>query len=150
MISMRTKIISLVTVFVLLCMPIFSEAEERGTTGNTPPPPDYVDTGITYDCANERRDTKYGECTFEDVVKATKSLVNYAIKFALFFSVIVIAVAGGRYMMSGDNASERAKANKMLLSVVKGTVIVIAAWLIVNLITTALLRPGVITFGITK
>src|SRR3989338_663165 len=143
----RTKVISFAIASILLSIPFFAYAE---TPTNPAGSPSKVPTGITYDCANERGDTKYGECTFADVINAVKRIVNYVVEFALMFSVIVIAVAGGRYMMSGGNPSERAKANEMLLKVVKGTVIIIAAWMIVNLITTALLRSGVITFGITK
>lgn len=94
--------------------------------------PDMEDkTGITYYCLD-------GNCDFQDLLNAVKRVVDFAVGFTLFFSVIVIAYAGFKYMISGDNAGERKKANDMLLSVVKGIVFILAAWLIVSLILRAL------------
>ena len=93
-------------------------------------------TGIAYYCLN-------GDCTFADLITATKKLVNFGTEFALIFSVVVIAWAGFKYMTSEGNPDKIKEANGMFLNVAKGIVIVLAAWLIVNLITTALLKPGI-------
>jgi len=90
-----------------------------------------VNSGITYYCTD-------GNCTFDDFIAAIRKAVNWGIGFGLAFSVVVIAVAGYTYMTSGGSASERKKANDMLLKVAKGIAFMLAAWLIVNLIMTTL------------
>ena len=129
----------------LFCLPISVEAQgvvNNPSGGST----QYSkQTGITYDCSLETG-SRPGECTFQDLIIATRRVINWGTLFALAFSVVVIAVAGGRYMISGDNAGERTKANNMLLSVVKGIAFILTAWLIVTLITNAL---GVNSFQFT-
>ena len=115
--------------FFTLSLPIFVHAVKEDVPGGT---------GIVYYCVD-------GNCDFNDLIAAVKLVVNWASLFALAFSVVVIVVAGARYMMSGGNAGERTKANKMLFSVVKGIVFILAAWLIVTLITNALVNPANIT-----
>ena len=136
------KKVSIIGLFFIFILPVFTHAQGKV---DIPPEPEKVNTGITYDCANEHRDTKYGECTFEDVILAVQKVLGWARNIALFFSVIVLVIAGFRYMVSGDNPGERTKANKMFVSVIKGIFFVMAAWLIVTLITNALLAPGVST-----
>jgi hypothetical protein len=104
-------------------------------------------TGIVYECGdNTSSSYTAGNCTFYDLVAATKKVINVAIEYALFFSVVVIAFAGFKYMKSGDNPGERKKANDMLKSVAIGIGWILAAWLIVTLITNTLLGSGINTF----
>ncbi len=134
------KIAGFAGIFIFLSMLIFPSF----VYADTPVAPAKVNTGITYDCANENGNTKYGECDFNDLILGTKKVINYAVTFALAFSVVIIAVAGFKYMISGDNASERSKANAMLKKVITGIVVIMAAWLIVTLITSQLLREDVL------
>lgn len=97
-------------------------------------------TGITYECGD---DATAGNCDFNDLILATKKVVNFGTTFALFFSVIVISYAGFIYMTSGGNATQRGKANEMLFSVLKGIGFMLCAWLIVTLITNTLLKESV-------
>lgn len=100
--------------------------------------------GLTYECTSGG--ARAGECNFDDLIAATLYLVNWATGFALGFSVFVIAYAGFKYMISGDNASERKAANKMLSKVAIGIALIICAWLIVRLITGGLM----VNTGITN
>lgn len=84
-----------------------------------------------------------GNCNFNDVVLAVKNFLDKIIILTLGFTVIVIAVAGYHYMISGANPGERAKANKMLMSVAIGIFFILAAWLIVTLIANTLLTQAV-------
>jgi hypothetical protein len=97
-----------------------------------------ITKGITTVCTNGPGGTSNGECTFGDLWAAVQNVVNWATGFALSFSVVVIAWAGYNYLISGDNPSKRRDANRMLTKVVTGIVLMLAAWLIVKLITTAL------------
>lgn len=119
------KFILFLFLFFVLVSPFFVSAQ---------------DTGITYVCPTRVVNgvTVSGECTFNDLVLAVQRVVNWGTVFALQFSVIVLAYAGFKYMISGDNPSERKEANRLLTNVVKGIALIIGAWLMVRLIITAL------------
>lgn len=128
-----SKFIGTFFTLVLLAMPMFLYSAES--------PDSIADrTGITYECVGKDINGKdvIGNCDFQDLLNAVKKVMDYAVGFTLFFSVVVIAYAGFKYMISGDNAGERKKANDMLFSVVKGIAFILAAWLIVSLILRAL------------
>ncbi len=133
------------TIFLctLFFLPIFTKGAEA------PLPTDSKGTGITYECGSEGTDGKivYGNCNFNDLVAATKRVTDWGAKFALAFSVVVIAVVGGRYMFYADNANERKKTHEMLWKVLIGIAVILAAWLIVTLITGSLLKPNIVRFG---
>lgn len=128
----------LLTSFFLLLSPGFLLAQ---ATVNPSP-----DTGITYECPPEIVNgvSVYGNCKFEDLIKAVQYITNKLVLFTLSFSVVVIAYAGYRYMISGDNPGERTKANEMLKKVAIGIFFILAAWLIVTLITNALVNKNLI------
>ncbi len=123
--NISTKFL-VITLFVLLLLPVFSHAQ------------------FVYECPGVGG--RPGECTFTDLINAVRRVTNEGTKFALGFSVIVIAWAGFKFMMAGESASERSKAAGMLLKVVQGIVIIIIAWVLVRLITTAVLDDTVPTF----
>lgn len=90
-------------------------------------------TGIVPDCEGE-------SCNFAELIKGVKKIINIGTGFALFFSVVVIAYVGFEYMTSGDNANQRKTANERMVKVVKGIVLILAAWMIVNLILSVLVN----------
>ncbi len=106
-------------------------------------------TGLTYECPpktvviNNKTYVKEGECTFNDLIAAAKNFMDKIIVFTLSFSVIVIAVAGYNYMISGTNPSARKDANRMLTKVAIGIFFILAAWLIVTLIANTLLTDEI-------
>lgn len=117
------------TVFLFSPMFVFAQGETGDASGVV---------GLTYQCHHDQP----GDCTFEDVIKEVQNVTKFAVEFALGFSIVVLAFAGFKYMISGENANKRKEANKMLLNVVIGILVVLSAWLIVTLITGALLNPG--------
>lgn len=140
----KIELIFAVFLFVFVFLPVLTEAVEA-----PPPTGDTRGTGITYECGSAGTDGKflYGNCTFQDLVAATKRVTDYGAKFALSFSVVVLAVVGGRYMVYADNAGERKKTHSMLTSVLIGIGFILAAWLMVTLITTSLLNPNIVRFS---
>lgn len=132
------KINGLITTIFLpffIFMPIFAHALEAS-------PVDGVGTGITYACEDSRGVP--GNCDFNDLVAAAKKFTDYIAGFALMFSVVVIAYAGFKFMISGDVPKARTEARKMLMSVLMGIGFILIAWLIVSLITSQLLNPTVL------
>jgi|SRR3989344_6966104 len=132
-----SAIVGVVFAFTLVVSPVFiyGAASPQTQAGNT---------GLTYECGDG---PTAGNCDFADLMAAVKNVVNKGTLIALSLSVIAIVYAGFNYMISGDNPSKRGEANKTLLNVVKGIAFILAAWLIVTLITSALLRTGIIQFG---
>lgn len=88
--------------------------------------------------------------SFEQLLIAVKSVINFAVKFVLMFTVVIIAWAGWLYMSSGGNSGKRQEANKMFVNVGWGIFYIMAAWLIVTLITNALLKDEFIDNSILK
>ena len=133
--------VGIITIFSLF-IPILTYAQTTNVK----------DTGLVYDCELSHfyrfngQKTLPGECTFEDLIYEVQNVVTFGRNLALELSVIVLVIAGFRYMISGDKPDERKKANAMLLNVVKGIIFIIAAWLIVKLITSALLKSTISTF----
>ncbi|MFA7216756.1 MAG: pilin [Candidatus Paceibacterota bacterium] len=133
---MKKFLIHLLITSVLLLPVLFTNSVVYAN-GSTPPPSGQTQgsgsgyTGVVPSCEGDT-------CNFSDIIVTIKSLVNFATGIALMFSVVVIAYAGYNYMTSGDNAGKRAEANKMLWKVVVGIILVMAAWLIVNLIVSVL------------
>ncbi len=122
---------------LLILSPVFALAQSGSTNTNTGTTnTSGTDTGIAYECSPP------GECTFNDLLEAIKRVTKWGSLFALGFSVIVIAWAGFNYMISGSNPGKRSEANSMLQKVVIGIAFILLAWLIVTLITNALIDPA--------
>jgi len=125
-----TKITSHFFIFVsilfLFFAPFLVFAEDTGASG-----------GFVYECSG-----KPGECDFNDLIGAVQKAVTWGSTFAIAFSVVVIAYAGFMYMTSGANPGQRTKANEMLKKVAIGISLILAAWLIVSLITNSLLTDN--------
>ena len=75
---------------------------------------------------------------FDLLIQAIQGVVKVVVGMALAFSVIVIAIAGSKYLTSGGEPAKRQEANKMFVKVAYGIFWILAAWLIINLIMTAL------------
>lgn len=102
-------------------------------------------TGITYECVSIKNGvTVYGECGYNNLIQATKKALDKIFIFVLEFSVVVIAWVGFNFMISQGNPGKIKEARDMFLKVAKGIGFILAAWLIVNLIATALLSDDVI------
>ena len=97
-----------------------------------------VNTGIVTSCWGSN-------CDFNQLVSAVKKVIDAAFGLGLTFSVVVIAFAGFKYMTSEGNPAKLKEAHDMFFSVAKGIFFVLAAWLIVNLIMTALVDQGQVT-----
>jgi hypothetical protein len=104
--------------------------------------PLYSHAQLAQECAGNQP----GECTFDDLIRTVIRLTNWGTMFALGFSVVVIAWAGFKYLTSEGNPGKIKEANGMFLKVLQGIVIILIAWTLVKLITTALLKGGINTF----
>lgn len=131
----------------MLLLPVFAFAQ----SANPIPTPAGVDTtgggsgtGITYECSRTANGTTvYGDCSYDDLIRAVQKFFDVVIPLALGFSVVVIAFVGFNYMISGANPGKRKEANQMLEKVAIGIFFMLAAWLIVTLVANSLLKVNV-------
>lgn len=77
-------------------------------------------------------------CGFGGVLAIIQNLINFIIGIAIIIATIIIAWAGGLYMLSATNPESRSQANKMLINAVVGIMIVLSAWLIVDFVMKTL------------
>ncbi len=77
-------------------------------------------------------------CGFGGVLAIIQNVINFIIAISIIIATIIIAWAGGLYMLSATNPESRSTANKMLINAVVGIMIVLSAWLIVDFVMKTL------------
>jgi hypothetical protein len=81
-------------------------------------------------------------CGYNDLLKLVNNIIKWIIMISAPIAAGVFAWAGILYMTTGVS-DKKSEAKEMLQKVFIGFVAILAAWIIVNTITTALLRgPG--------
>lgn len=82
-------------------------------------------------------------CDFEDVLETANMMIDFLIfTLAMPLAAIIFAWAGFLFITGGADPGKRTKAKGMMLNVVIGLVIALAAWLIVKTILLALGYDG--------
>ncbi len=118
----------------LFVLPFTIHAQAAGSGGKT---------GIVWECTGGSTG-RAGDCDFyKDLIPEVINIVNFGTVTALLFTVIVIAFAGWKYMISGPNPGKRSEANQTLLKCAIGIAVILGAWLIVHLITSTLLNSSI-------
>lgn len=82
----------------------------------------------------------YFDCTFADFVQLIKNGITDLVLFSTLIAVAVFVYAGFILLTSGGNVSKYEQAKGMLWKVVIGYLWILAAWLIVYTITSALIK----------
>jgi len=77
-------------------------------------------------------------CGFGGVLAIIQNGINFIISISIIIATIIIAWAGGLYMISSTNPESRSTANKMLINAAVGLVIVLSAWLVVDFVMKTL------------
>ncbi len=77
-------------------------------------------------------------CDYGGVLQLIQNLMNAAVSIGVIAFVLVAAYAGASMMLNPTNPEMRSKAKSMLLNVVIGMFIVLAAWLFVDFIMKTL------------
>lgn len=78
------------------------------------------------------------DCGFEDLVVLFDRLFNYVITLGIIFSSLAFAYAGFLYITSQGDTSKISRANKIFTNFAVGLVLLLSAFLIVQLIYTTL------------
>ncbi len=79
------------------------------------------------------------ECGYKDFLQLINNVINFLITIAVPISVGVIAWAGFLYMTTAVS-DKKSQAKEMLVNVVKGFVVMLAAWAIVTTILNIILK----------
>ena len=89
---------------------------------------------------------KNDNCGWNDLVALARKLVNYLILISAPIAAIVFAYAGFLLTTAGPDVGKREEAKKLFLNAAIGFVVILAAWLIVYTITSALLTSAGYSF----
>ncbi len=128
--------------FFIMPLVVWGQVDTNQPVKTTQPVVKAEQSGIIYVCYDENKNP--APCDkFSDLIGAINFFVNRAIQLALLFSVVPNTYAGWLYLNTGSSPGNKDKAKKMLTNVALGIVIMLAAWLIVSLITNALVKPDV-------
>jgi len=78
------------------------------------------------------------DCTFDDLIKTIENVVQFLVILATSIATIIIAWAGFLYLTAAGNSSKISQAHNLIWKAVVGFLIVLAAWLIVEVILDSL------------
>jgi hypothetical protein len=79
------------------------------------------------------------DCTFNDFMHLIKNVIDFLIILSIPMATIAFAWAGFLILTSGGNSGKIEQGKEIFWKVLIGFIFVLSAWLIVSLITTALL-----------
>lgn len=85
-------------------------------------------------------------CTICDFAQLAQNAINAGIYLAIFLSAFLFAYAGWQYITAGGDPGKASGAKKIFWTVGIGLVLVLAAWLIVDVIMKVLVNESAI-FG---
>jgi hypothetical protein len=81
------------------------------------------------------------DCNFCSLVNLTKILIDWLFGFLVLAAVLVLMIAGFKLVVSAGNPSAMSDAKNMATNVIIGFVIVMAAFIIVDTLIKALVKP---------
>lgn len=92
---------------------------------------------IVCDGANaSSSDPEYDKCDYNDLWELINKGVNFIIFLSLLISTFVFLYAGFLYLTSGIS-DKKSDAKKMMFNVVKGIIIILISWLVINTLLKA-------------
>jgi hypothetical protein len=74
------------------------------------------------------------DCTFCHIGQLAQNVLNAGIYIAVFLSAILFAYAGWKYITAGGDPGKAGESKKIFWNVGVGLVLILVAWLIVDLI----------------
>lgn len=109
-------ILSNIFVFLILISPFIVNAQGQGIVS----------------CTNA------WDCNFSELLKTFNNVIRFIIQLGIAVFAIILAWAGFKYITAGGKASQISEAHDMLWVAVKGFVVLLLAYLIVELIFSTL------------
>src|SRR6185369_13409148 len=84
-------------------------------------------------------------CSFGDVIEVAQAVASRVVEFGFILAPFVFAFVGYLFLTSQDNPAKRIRARKIGINVAIGLVIMLIAWVVVNLILTALVSQTILS-----
>ncbi len=81
-------------------------------------------------------------CDWGALITLVQVLIYNMVVLSTFLAIAVFGWIGFLFLTSGGNSGAKDKAKKMFLSVMKGYLWILFAWLVIYTITNTLLKPG--------
>ena len=85
-------------------------------------------------------------CGVCDIAQLAQNVINAGIYIAVFLSAVLFAWAGFNYLIAGGDSGKAEHAKKVFWNIGAGLVLILAAWLIVDLIMKMLVNQDAL-FG---
>jgi len=126
--SFRQRGLIFVVIFVLLFVPFIGLAQ-----------PTFVGD-VVPDCSGNPG----GACGYCDLMTLAERVIEFLIFFAIIVAILMIIYAGFLYLTAGSNAGQVTKAHSTFRVAIFGLVLVLASWLIIELIVSSLVDDAVI------
>lgn len=89
-------------------------------------------------------DCEGADCDFNDLMQLANNIMKFIIMIAIPLTAIIFSYAGFLYITAAGNEHQIAQAHDIFVKVAIGFFFILAAWLIVYLITSTLLKPDYI------
>jgi hypothetical protein len=91
--------------------------------------------------------TGQAPCTVCDLAKLAQNILNDIIYLAVFLSAVLFAWAGFLYLTNVANSGQHSKAVEVFKNVVIGLVIILVAWLVVDVVMRTLVGASVLPWN---
>lgn len=86
------------------------------------------------------------ECDLCQLAKLAERVINFIVQISFVISALLFAVAGFFYFTAGGDSGKVTTARKILTDTVVGILIILTAWLVVNVLLTTLVGEGLNPF----
>ncbi len=83
-----------------------------------------------------------GQCQFNAIVALIKRIINFIFYVSVPLAALLFAYAGFLFLTAGPNQGQAEKAKGVFTNVAVGFGIILAAWLIVYTVSSALIEPN--------
>ncbi|NQV93088.1 hypothetical protein HQ403_01155 [Candidatus Kaiserbacteria bacterium] len=82
------------------------------------------------------------ECSLCELAKLAERVINFIVQVSFVIAALLFAIAGAFYFTAGGDPGRVSSAHKILKDTVIGIIIILTAWLVVNVILAALTKEG--------
>jgi len=86
------------------------------------------------------------ECNLCHLAQLAEKVINFIVQISFVIAALLFAYAGFLYFTAGSDPGKVSSAHKILTDTIVGIIIILTAWLVVNVILTVLTGKGVNPF----
>ncbi|HED37915.1 MAG TPA: hypothetical protein ENI76_06695 [Ignavibacteria bacterium] len=102
--------------------------------------------GVSYAQAGGLVPCNGPDCNLCDVAKLAENSISFIVQISFVISALLFTYAGFLFLTAGADSGKVSSARKIFTNTIIGIVIILTAWLVVNVILTVLTGQGVNPF----